>query len=385
MANFVQLYKSSDLNAPVLTGQVGSLTALLNAVLVNGYTPAAVTSITQTSGTATVTLTVANSTLVTGNYVTISGASPSAYNGTFQITVTGSTTFTYTVPGGTSSPATGTITYAKAGLQWTSPYTSTNAAVYRSADSTSNQFYLQVIDNAATAGGAKEAQISGFESMTAFNVGFRQFPNIIQYPTNMIARKSTSADATVRTWALIGDDRTFYFIPQTGDTYPAQSFGFGYLLPFRTGDSWNTFIYGNSIANNATSPNGIGSSNLYTAMYVARTYSGVQSTPPISAATSLPYSANTTYSWGTWITAPMITPNGPDTGYYFMPLCLLESSSLRGRFPGLYAPMQSAFVNYDNVTNITGLSGVTLTALSISQPTNSDTGVLLFDTFGPWT
>src|SRR4051812_48257028 len=33
----VTLYKSTDAGAPVLTGQVGSLVALLDAVLVNGY------------------------------------------------------------------------------------------------------------------------------------------------------------------------------------------------------------------------------------------------------------------------------------------------------------------------------------------------------------
>jgi hypothetical protein len=33
----VRVYKSTDGSAPVLTGQVGSLTALLDAILVNGY------------------------------------------------------------------------------------------------------------------------------------------------------------------------------------------------------------------------------------------------------------------------------------------------------------------------------------------------------------
>jgi hypothetical protein len=32
----VRVYRSTDASAPVLTGQVGSLTALLDAVLVNG-------------------------------------------------------------------------------------------------------------------------------------------------------------------------------------------------------------------------------------------------------------------------------------------------------------------------------------------------------------
>jgi hypothetical protein len=62
-------------------------------------------SITNVTTTATAT-TVANHNLQTGNYVTITGCTPSAYNGSFNITVTGSTTFTYTMltnPGGSAS------------------------------------------------------------------------------------------------------------------------------------------------------------------------------------------------------------------------------------------------------------------------------------------
>ena len=51
--------------------------------------------------TATVTTSVAHG-LVTGNTITVSGATPSEYNGTYRITVTGTTTFTYTMA---SAPA----------------------------------------------------------------------------------------------------------------------------------------------------------------------------------------------------------------------------------------------------------------------------------------
>ncbi|WP_425376295.1 hypothetical protein [Rhizobium vallis] len=49
--------------------------------------------------------------LISGQSLIIAGATPSAYNGTYVISVTGPTTFTYTFAGGTS-PATGTITAA---------------------------------------------------------------------------------------------------------------------------------------------------------------------------------------------------------------------------------------------------------------------------------
>jgi hypothetical protein len=57
---------------------------------------AAISGAAWSAGTVTVTTAAAHG-LVSGASVTISGASPTAYNGTFPITVTGATTFTYAV------------------------------------------------------------------------------------------------------------------------------------------------------------------------------------------------------------------------------------------------------------------------------------------------
>jgi hypothetical protein len=63
-----------------------------------------------TSSSTTATATVANTALIAnGQTLTIAGATPSAYNGSYAVTVTSPTTFTYTFGGGTS-PATGTLT-----------------------------------------------------------------------------------------------------------------------------------------------------------------------------------------------------------------------------------------------------------------------------------
>lgn len=65
----------------------------------------AIQSITNATTTATLTTSTAHG-LSNGNTVTVFGAVPSAYNGTFTITVTGATTFTYTMlsdPGGSAT------------------------------------------------------------------------------------------------------------------------------------------------------------------------------------------------------------------------------------------------------------------------------------------
>ncbi len=74
-----------------------------------------ISSLTSSGTTATVTTSSAHG-LVTDNRVVISGATETPYNGTFRITVTGSTTFTYTMASSTTSPATGTPIYTVLGI-----------------------------------------------------------------------------------------------------------------------------------------------------------------------------------------------------------------------------------------------------------------------------
>jgi hypothetical protein len=64
-----------------------------------------ISSITNVTTTATLT-TAANHNLTTGTFVTVSGATPAAYNGTFSITVVDAVSFTYTMlttPAGSAS------------------------------------------------------------------------------------------------------------------------------------------------------------------------------------------------------------------------------------------------------------------------------------------
>ena len=72
---------------------------------------AAIRSITSTSTTATVTTGSAHG-LSTGDYVVLSGQTTTAYSGEYQITVTSTTTFTYTLLASTTSPASVAGTYA---------------------------------------------------------------------------------------------------------------------------------------------------------------------------------------------------------------------------------------------------------------------------------
>ncbi len=77
---------------------------------------AAITSITRSGSTATVTTTAAHG-LATNDKVVIRSANQNEYNGIQTITVTGASTFTYTVSGTPATPATGTITFSFIALE----------------------------------------------------------------------------------------------------------------------------------------------------------------------------------------------------------------------------------------------------------------------------
>lgn len=79
---------------------------------------AAVTSLTQAAGVATLTATAVHG-LETGDYVTVRGATPQGYNKQAQITVTSTTVFTYSVDSGLSTPAGGTPVFSYAALSGT--------------------------------------------------------------------------------------------------------------------------------------------------------------------------------------------------------------------------------------------------------------------------
>ena len=353
--------------------------------------------------TATVTLVNADPTLQTGHYVTVSGCTStgaSQYNITAKITVISTTSFSYQMGSDPGANASGSPVYTRAPLGWTQPFAAgTNSQTYRSADSSSNQFYCQVIDNAATAGAGKEAQIYGAEVMSADQtVTSGRFPTSVQFASGYCIRKSNTADATnARAWTLWGDDRTFFLVTNTGDgtTNGYHGGGFGYFIPFKSGDNYNTFVSGSVIFNNSASTStfegfmlasALGANAGSTGLAIARLYTqtgtavigqlngyGTGNTSPVGAiGGAIGAGALITY------------PNPDDSGLYVQQFFISDvAGAVRGRMPGIFGALHSSpFQNYDQVTGVTGLSGVTLTNVVMAM--NNVYGQLLIDTFGPW-
>ena len=83
-------------SATPVVGSVRFNTTLQTFEGYSTYSGQTISTITNSTTTATLT-TATNHNLTSGTFVTVSGATPSAYNGTFSITVTGDATFTYTM------------------------------------------------------------------------------------------------------------------------------------------------------------------------------------------------------------------------------------------------------------------------------------------------
>jgi hypothetical protein len=407
-----------------------------------------ITGITRVGAIALVALTNANSTTFQGDYFTVSGAAQSDYNVTAAINVyspwvaltaytlgalvtnssntyicrtagttagsggpTGTGTaisdgsctwdyvdtsanaskyFSYTVANTPTTPATGTIVYAKSGLQWTRPLSGgTNAQSYQSQDATLGPcLYLQVVDNAAQSGGAKELNVWAAEVLTADQTANNgggansgRFPTIAQFSTGLAWLKSSTADTTQRPWNLWGDARTFFFrfyAQGTGTPSATQSGGFGHFVSEKSGDAFNTFILGGTAFNSASN-NGMSQSNMSgsvssasTGFYIARSYSQLGSA--VQGGMVAPVFTSVTF------------PNPENNGVYCSPVFVGENAAnVRGRLPGLYYSWHAPTTLTDGdiwqgLTNLA--SGHKLEVVSVSH-FGSASGVLI-DRNGPW-
>jgi hypothetical protein len=360
-------FASTDAGAPVLNGNNGSLIALLDACLVNGYGSVAITSITQAAGVATVTTTAPHGYgSVPKTSIVIAGATPAAYNGEFDCTITGLNTFTYAVPGGTASPATGTITAKKNGCGWTKAFTATNQAAYK-MPAGSNGHYLLVND----AGTANIATIKGCEVAYDATTGLNYFPSPQQNGGvgNLWCFKSATADSTARGWILVCNGPLFHLcIDQDSAQNAGTGMAFGQINSYSTGDAYATLILGGTTA--ASSAQGmsniattVGTTQLQT--YLARSYTQLGSSVVVgrfgdaarmsgSAAignSGLPY------------------PHGPDGALSISPLYVTEGSPVcvRGLLPGCWAPChQKPLSHKDYYTGTVGnLAGKTMVAWNL--------------------
>jgi len=244
-----RVFRSTDTNAPVLTGQTGSLVALLSATLVDGYSIGTVSSITRVGTLATCTMSAAHGLVGTAK-VTIAGATPSQYNGTYSVTPAGANAFTYTMASDPGASATGSPTARLDGAGWTKPYTSGSIGAAFKQGTGGLDHYIRVTDDGT--GSASYARVSGATAMTAFlTISGQEFPvpastyatPTTTGPAGLYFTKSNTADATARSWVMIATAATFTLIVnQTGTPTLSTTLHFGDFTPYSPTDTSHTLI-----------------------------------------------------------------------------------------------------------------------------------------------
>jgi hypothetical protein len=403
MPNFTQEYRSTDVGMPVLNGVQSALTAVLDAVLVNGGTAQNVTSIVEAGTTYTATIPTDVS-LENLDHLTLAGitGAGAVLNTDQIIAFIDSTHFSFQGPGGLGV-ITGTITYKRSPLGWTKPFNATGIGAYLSQSGIPNmpQFYFRVDDSNTipTTGGAKEAAVRGWEVMADINPGTNGFPTAAQQVNGLCWRKSLTADATARPWFLIGDGATFYFIPNSDNSFTSGRglYGFGGFNSNKPGDAYNCMISGWSTFNAASASgaaNGLGFSyymGAYTAqtgLYVARAYGqsvvgGVQQCQIWKWMNAASYSSSVLGG----ANGAVGVPNPVDAAYWFDAPNMNEgfNSVVRGRPRGLYVHNHNAIPfasEFDTAINIPALPGVTL--LNVWHAAGGAQGSVQFDRYGPW-
>ena len=390
----IKVYRSTDLGAPVLSGQIGQFITFLDAILVNGYNSVSVSSLTRSGTTATATCAAPHG-LSTGDVVLVAGAGQTDYNVEAVVTVVSGTVFTYDVANAPTSPATGTITAKRAPLGYTKVFTGSNKAAYRANDPSGLRHFLRVQDDGGTLGGSRECRLWGYEAMTDVDTGTGPYPTVGQSVNGYYQIKSSTTDGAQRPWLLVGDGKIFYLFMDYGGA-AASGLGnsgtfyasvFGDILSYKAGDAYASVLSACTNANSTSSPEqGLGAqvtnisspSSFNSSISIARDFTAVLGSRYVGLMASGLGSGmgNTTY---------ISYPHQIDNGFYINPVQVTQGSPaiIRGRMPGLYEGMHGrALNNGDIVENVQGLMGRKFMMMYVNYSWQG--GHMLLDITGPW-
>ena len=419
MSNKVKWMHSGMTGAPVLTNNWGSLTAMLDALLVNGFNLKPVLGLTRNDTTATATMSPGHGFLV-DHVVRIEGCEEPAYNGDFTITAITVDSIRFSVVGEPASPATTVlgITAKIAPLGLEIAFTGENKRAYRSPNPLSNRPFLRVDDSLPegyTTTWAKFARVTLAEDMVDVDtfVGARApfdpaNPNANELPsgsgTSMysgwfkwyFARNNTAETygdngADARSWVLVGDDRGFFLACASGWGGDRRVlYTFTDFDSYKPGDNYASFLTASDRYHSVSAwPYSYPNQESYsthsletTGKVCMRDYTQVGGNARLGLF-SLNDGNNQNIS-GRSGSIPF--PNGPDYGLILHPIYLRETTGhMRGMLPGMYWIHQNQ--PYEHMTlidQVLGYPGRKFLIVTLDYAHEGNTSGFAFDITGPW-
>lgn len=385
-ATSVKYLHSAMTGAPSLTGQVGSLIAVLDACLVNGFGLKTVDTLVVAGNVATMNISTGHSFEV-GSVVQVAGAAPAGLNGEQRITAVTTNSASFATTGISDQTATGSITAKVAPLGWGKPFSGTNLGVYRSADVTGNRHFLRVNDNYTT--DPRDARVVSYETMTDVDTGTGPAPTPAQASGGAFLAKSQTANATGRPWMFFGDEKMFYLAVDFSGAARYQTYFYGEPIPLKTPDPYNTVlgVPAVSIAGGATHTGSIDQQGggVTPATFIAVDNIVHRASTGLGTARStgrVPMSGSSSVASGQ--VGQFLYPNAGDNALLLTDILMSSEGSYRARFPGVYfVPQQlaGAFGARDVVLGTGALAGKRLVAVQGAQ---SQQGAFFFDSLGPW-
>lgn len=362
----VKWFTSDNPNSPTLSGTPGSLVALLDACLIDGYDP-------RTPDSVTVAGEICTANFSGGNpfeqhvVVQISGASVVGLNAEWRIATATATAITFVCPGVADGAVSGTISIRRAPAGWVKAFADTHKGAYRSASFDSTQLYLRVSDGYGTS-----ARVRGYEHMTSIDDGSGLFPTLAQRAESEYWWQKSST-ASARQWAVIADDSMLYYCPVSNNNqfFDGQHtpFRFGDLRSRVTGDAYHCLISG--VASAEVNPGMEGSTTAIrstadstSGKYVARPAAQTGTAQDVSYSCAV----NMVGEYGA----------SPDGELLLCPMAL----GSRGVLPGMYAAADRiAGLPFREVVNIGGVPCLRLRAAANSFDFDRH---IAFDITRPW-
>jgi hypothetical protein len=384
-------YYSELTGSPTLNGTAGSLIAVLDACLVNGFALKTADSVVVNGGKATINISAGHA-FEQDIVVLVAGATPSGLNGLKTIESRTTNTAVFDATGIADGAATGTITVKIAPAGYEKVFSGTNIAVYRTTDVTGARMYLRVDDTSAT-----NARVVGYESMSDVNTGTGPFPTSAQISGGGYWPKANAAGATARGWTVIADSRFVYVHTHAATSQPGIAgpiHGAGDILALDNMPAYAAAIFASpsdisSGAGGATTSIEWIPSSSAAGPYMMRNSTGLGGSVAATHCNESYPCISTGSSGGVNTPSTPVYPNGSNNALILTRKTLTEAvGGLRGLLPGIYLTTQNCHASFPRLEKVAGqgnLVGRKLLAVKCGGANaTASQGVVFFDITGPW-
>ncbi len=388
-------FDSSQPGAPVLSGAVGALRAVVKACAVDGFGAGAVASLTVASGVATATYAGAYP-FKAGHVAQYAGATPAALNGNKVILSATGNSVTFAAPGVPDGAATGSITSKAAPAGWQELFSGslTNVIALKPSVPEATGCVLRIDDTTTS-----RARVVGYEAMTDINTGTGRFPTEAQFAGGLYLPKSDATTAAARPWRMYISGRVMILAVAPYESY-LDSYGvyvLGDFVSSKGGDPYACMVSGGGlgVCNISTGDVLDGSAAIssttssYHACYVARGAVGIGGALGLNKLGPLAKSSRVFSGSSGYATMSLTFPNPSDNSLRVGPVDLYQGGDLRGVLPGVYHSPQpligsGAFATGQRIVGQGPYAGRTFEAITVGDPGISPTGVMFVDITGPW-